>query len=204
MSNDEQDIGALLSGTGLRNDEDEAWKAQVLAEVDAAAPHASNARRRIRRSLTVLLPVLAAAALVLVFTRPPPPAPHPVDDGGEEPLRGFEVRRIEAAPDRRGDDLHPGDLVSIRAPIPDHGTWELRVYRDGRELVLRCPQADECESSDSVLRAELRLPATGVYHLMLVESASAVPSPAGGLDEDVAAAVAAGAKVSLRHRFEVR
>jgi hypothetical protein len=124
--------------------------------------------------------VLALAALVLLFWKGQP------SGGQSEPLAlSFERSDVrgEPAPDQGA----VGDTALIEARL--EGVGEVRVYRDRRELVLRCPGDPSCsqieEGGRRVLRAKLVLKAPGSYRIVSLGGGQ-VPPPSGlGEDEDL-------------------
>jgi hypothetical protein len=64
---------------------------------------------------------------------------------------------------------------------------ELRVYRDDRTVVLRCPGDARCRTGRDQLAVELPLPAVGRYRVVRFASREPLPTPAGGFDADLAA-----------------
>ncbi|HEU4412031.1 MAG TPA: hypothetical protein VFS43_42715 [Polyangiaceae bacterium] len=140
-----------------------------------------------RRWLYSAVPLAAAALALLVWggvgapPDEPPTLAHEIVSGGVV----------------RGDFAARGDLLRVRARLSGEG--ELRVYRDGSEIVLRCRGAGETcregrDGGQRSLRGELELSAPGRYDVVLLSGKSA-PRPAGRLEDDLRAARAAGAKI---------
>lgn len=116
---------------------------------------------------------------------------------------------------RRGDDAHPGDRLRLRASTGGARHAELRVYRDDRELLLRC-SGDEPPCSGSrkliggsligggVIEAHFELDTVGRYQPLLLVGSRPFPAPGASLDGDIASAVAAGAEVRMGRAVDVR
>ncbi len=191
-------IAALLAQTG-RRDEDEAWMDDVLAEIDE---HASEEDESPSSPwLGVVLTMAAAAVLVLALPTSRPTGE--LDTRADRVPEGIEWRPLGTSAELRGRDLHPGDSVTLRGPATS-AFAELRVYRDGRTLVLRCPGASACTRGPSEIGATLRLEARGRYQALVLDGATALPEPADSLDDDAAAAAASGAKIILGDPLDVR
>ncbi|HEU4537621.1 MAG TPA: hypothetical protein VFS00_26055, partial [Polyangiaceae bacterium] len=148
----------------------------------------------------------AGAALALLRWGPwwPKGAEAPGDGWGLEVqvLPGPRTRGNESA--EAGVVVARGTSLALKAAPGPGG--ELRVYRDRRELVLRCPGGPGCreahEGGRGVLRAELTLGSQGLYRAVLL-SGPKVPPPSGEEDADLAAAVAAGAKIHVEPPWQV-
>ena len=133
--------------------------------------------------------VLAAVALSVFPVR---------QVGGPVPL-GLDVV-IETGPGQvRGDDqAQPGDRLTLRASIGSAPHWELRVYRNDRELILRCSTEPPCRRIGDTVEAAVELPAIGRYQAVLLAGAEEPPEPVGNLDTDVDRATSAGLDHALR------
>jgi hypothetical protein len=176
----------------------EGWEARVLRGIDAgsgrAVAAAATARatpappRRWARGTIGAAAALAAAAVLLLWLwrRPETLAPATF-------ALATEVLRGEAQV--RGDEPAVGDRLLVKCQA--HARYvEIRVYRDDRVLVLRCPGAPGCTRDQGGARAELLVAAPGTYRAVLFAADAPLPEPrAEGLDADVGAAGAAGAKV---------
>ncbi|MEM9461501.1 MAG: hypothetical protein AAGF11_45475 [Myxococcota bacterium] len=197
MSDDERAIARLLAGTGLREDDQE-WTQAVFEAIDRRASRSTPRWR----PLSILVPIAAAAAAVLLLPRA---GTIPAGEGLPLPVLGrIEVERLAAAPGLRGDDLHPGDTIRVRARLPAEGRSELWIYREARALVLRCAGAPQCERRAGMLAAEIRLDAPGTHQILVVTGPGGLPGPTGKLDDDVAAVIAAAGEVRLSESIEVR
>jgi hypothetical protein len=114
---------------------------------------------------------------------------------------------VEGGPVRRAAGARPGDRLDLRAETAGSPHAELRIYRNGRELVLRCPSDSgdpSCRRDGGELRASLTLPSVGDYQAVLVLDDEPLPPPRKGLDPDAGAAFAQGAQVLLGDEISVR
>lgn len=167
------------------------WQAGVWSAIEKR----QVARRR-WRGWWFLLPAAAAVLLAILLLRPP-----------AQPVVQLALAvEIEAGtgPVRRGGEAHPGDRLRLRATTGWPANAELRVYRNDRALVLRCSTEPPCRRGNNTLEADLVLPAIGSYQSLLVTSDRPLPEAGAGLDADVAAALAAGARMTLGDEIEVR
>lgn len=125
---------------------------------------------------------LAAAAALLVWLGrggPAPAAPR------------FAVDVIAQDKVALRGDARIGDRLRVRARA-GAAVW---IYRNDRELLLVCPRA--CRRDGDALIAELALDAIGRYQVVWLSTARG-PAPGGALEQDVAAASAAGIAYELR------
>lgn len=103
----------------------------------------------------------------------------------------------------KGGVARGSSLAITGVPV---GGGEIRVYRDRRELMLRCPGEAGCsrarEGGRDVLRGELTLGSSGSYRVLLLSGAN-VPPPSGSEDADLAAAAAAGVKIRPESTLDV-
>jgi hypothetical protein len=178
---------------------------------DASPPgRASAGRETVARLQSVLwhwltrgspwVLAVAAIALLWVYARP---------HGGDASTEAGELAvNVQPGPLTRGlrskGGVARGSSLTIRgAPV---GGGEIRVYRDRRELVLRCPGDAGCsrahEGGRDVLRGELTLGSSGSYRVLLLSGAN-VPPPLGSEDADLAAAAAARVKIRSEATLEV-
>lgn len=88
-----------------------------------------------------------------------------------------------------GAELSAGDTVALG--VPEHG--EVRVYRGDREVVFR-----------SRAKASFTLAAPGAYRVVWIEGSASPPEPAGSLEQDSAAVLAAGGRFELGPQLNVR
>lgn len=176
-------IVAALEKLGAEHEPPPGWEARVLA---AVAP-----RRPWWRIAMPALSLAAAAALaILVWWRrpaPAPPVPLALVVQGE---RGAKVRgpmRSDSTEEERMERM-VGDVVHIRTS-GGSGQRALRIYRNERDLVVRCPGAAGCRVSDGGITFDFKLDRAGEYMILAVASHGAMPELPGTYDEDTAAAI---------------
>jgi hypothetical protein len=175
-------IAAALPEVGADLSPRPGWEARVLAAVTAP-------ERRVRWWwIAAPAALAAAAALVLWLGRDRGPS-------GPRPLEvALTVRRD--GPPVRATTAAVGDVVGIEAR-GGRGHRAVWVYRDDRELVLRCPGGATCAIGAGGITAELRVERAGRYAVVLLAADQPLPAPTGRLDDDLAAAAAAGATRQL-------
>jgi len=110
---------------------------------------------------------------------------------------------------RRGEDAHPGDILQLQAATGNYRYAELRVYFNDSEVVLRCSTEAPCSRDGNILAAALEMSSMGAYQPILFLSDNPLPLPLQfegleGLDQDVGAALEAGASYELAERISVR
>lgn len=209
-----QTIAALIAEGTTSHRAPADWGQRTLARVKAA--------RRSRQRRVAMLSALgaaAAAAIVLVCLVHLPGGP---DSGGPVDSSATVVQNtepmpaaVEPAPSPKlalqivgGDGwrgvAHPGEEVHARAVAPGAPHVEIRVYREARRLVARCPEpgSSVCLGGDPALI--WKVPAVGTYQVLLVVSTRPIAAPRGSLEDDVAAATAAGARVVDMETLDVR
>lgn len=178
-----------IAGIGADDEPPAGWETRVWARIEE--------RKRKPRWIWFLAPVGAAALAATLFFAVPrtPSAPSLV----QEVVAGGSVRRAAGA--------HPGDRLDLRAETAGSPHAELRVYRNERDLVLRCPSDagdPSCRRGGDGLRASLTLPSAGDYQAMLILDDQPLPPPGKGLDPDAGAAFAQDAQVLLGEEISVR
>jgi hypothetical protein len=162
------------------------WEARVWQRI--------GERRRRPRWAWVLAPIGAAAlAATLFFALPRTPSTPSL---AQEIVGGETVVRAASA--------HPGDRLELRVETAGAPYAELRVYRNERELLLRCPGGSSCERDGSEIRASLIFPSAGEYQAVLVLDDEPLAAPGKGLDSDAGAALDRGARIILGDRIAVR
>ena len=114
------------------------------------------------------------------------------------PAVAVEVRRGDTAI-RGGDAAARGDRLRAVARRPAAGA--LWIYRE-QALVAACP-GPACRADAATFTAELTLE-VGTYRVIVVDSAAPTGAPAGVLDRDLAAASAAGARITVSRILVVR
>lgn len=178
-----------------------AWNDEVLTRIRAekaqsaataagtdeerAAPHrAAPPRRRIppfsARTGAWAGSLAVAAALLLWLLLRKPPAPQPADHGltvavlHQEGMRAVPVEGEAAL----------GDVLTAR--IISTAADEVRIYRDDRELVVRCPVPGDarCKLDGRHHLIELPLDAPGSYRTVALRPAPTKP-PSGDLQADL-------------------
>lgn len=181
-------LRAELASLGAELEAPERWQAQTWQRIEA------RRTRRRRWQPWLLVGSLAAAVVAFALLRTPQ-ADLPATLRVEVETGGTQ---------RRGDEAHPGDHLTLQASTGGATHAELRVYRNDRELLLRCSANPPCVRSGRSLSAHLDLDAAGRYQPLLLVGPRAFPAPTGDLDGDTAAAVATGSEVELGHAIVVR
>lgn len=158
-----------------------------FAQRTMARARAEGARRRRRRWAAGTLVAAAAAIALYLVTRPAAPS---------EPAR--LALQVEQAGGWRSAPAmaNVGDVIRAEAKRGDAPIFELRVYRNARALVQRCPATGDASCRGA--RGELlqwRIPSVGTYQVLLLVSERPIPAPRGTLDQDVHAATGDGARV---------
>ena len=102
----------------------------------------------------------------------------------------------------RGEGAHPGDRLVLHGKAGSRRHAELRVYRNDRELVMRCapPTTSDtfsCTRDGATISGELKLPAIGAFQALIATSDAPLPAPGASLAEDTERLLAMGAKVIL-------
>ena len=186
-------LTAGIAGLDAAAEPPERWQTRVWQRIETRR----GARRRwwTPARSWLLAGGLAAAAALLLFVR------APLEQARAASL-AVEVRPGGGV--RRGAEARPGDRLVLRATTGTARQAELRVYRNDRELVLRCSDRAPCARQGSALRAELVLALTGRYQALVVAGDRRLPAPTGELDVDAARAEAAGAAVTLAPEIVVR
>ena len=178
-----------LAGIGADGEPPADWEARVWARIEE--------RKRRPRWIWFLAPVGAAALAATLFFAVPrtPTVPSLV----QEVAAGGPVRRAAGA--------KPGDRLDLRAGTAGSPHAELRIYRNGRDLVLRClgdAGGPSCRRDGDELRASFTLPSVGDYRALLVLDDEPLPPPGKGLDSDAGAAFDRGAQVLFGDEISVR
>jgi hypothetical protein len=162
------------------------------------------ARRRSRaRWIGGAVLAAAAAAIALWLVRP----------GPGEPIAALQTSILRGSGAMRATEARPGDRLQLAARVDPARAGELRVYRLAPlgALILRCAPGDPaapaaCDRRGDQLSAEAALPVAGRYRAALFAGAwpDAAGHVTGSLDQDVAAARAAGLEVVLDDPIDVR
>lgn len=168
------------------------WQARVWGEIGRR----QEARKRSRNRLLLWAPAAAAAGLLVALALRLVPL---------APAEGLRVVVEPGESVRRGVEAQPGDRLLLEAQVGEAARAELRIYRNDRELVLRCSTREPCRRRGDVLEAHLVLPSVGTYQPLLLVSDAPIPAPtSGGLDADAEAALETGARVELGDAVRVR
>lgn len=209
----EEAMAELLSSTGLP-DEDDAWRADVLAEIDAMPAEAlepepgepTQPGEPQRPWIAIAASLAAAAALLLWLARPTPSTPEPTPGPHDQvaPAPRLELRTIAGSGVMRGTEAHVGDELELRATTAGHAEAELWVYANDRTLLLRCPNQAGCSREGDELRGHLPLRGRGRIQAVLVLSDGPIPPPEGALGPDARRAAEAGATMLMADPLEVR
>lgn len=167
------------------------WEARVRQAIEAR-----TSRRGSWLKWWLAVPAMVAAGLVAVVLLQPPPS-------SQRLALAVQVQAGEVV--RRGTEAHPGDRLEISAQTAGAEHAELRVYRNDRGPLLVCSGESPCRRKGDVLEASFVLPSVGRYQVLLLASASQLPTGSTGtLDGDAGRALAAGAKVELGPEVEAR
>ncbi len=161
---------------------------ELILALDAAA---SDQRRRVWPWLAAS--ALAAAAALAIWLLVPE---------GTADVFVVEVR----APDGRFraasaiDSPAIGDRLIVDVWHADLG--EVRIYRDDRDLIARCPGHPGCAGDGTRWTLTLRLDAPGIYRAIRINGP--VATPTGSFDGDIAALKGVGAILTIGGVIEVR
>ncbi len=180
-------LADLLAGESARPLPD-GWKDRTLARI--------RQRKSRRRTIVGLTTSAAAAAVVVLFVRPADvPQPGLVVSVTPGPVQ-YRDAEEEPPPASQPLPAHKGDILKASSPRADAAHFELRVYREAREVMVRCPGdgAPTCKVGD-VIELSWPLPSLGSYQVLWLASSSPLPPPSGDFDADVRAAREAGAEV---------
>lgn len=167
------------------------WKRRTLARV-----RAKQVRRKIAIAGVAMAAAAAAIILVLV-TRDPPPRREAAPRLHAELMMRIEPGPITRRSSQQARSGHPGDTLHVSFPATTARHVELRIYREGREMAVRCPgdAAPTCRRGDAIEIA-WQLPSPGDYQVVILESPSPLPEPGGDRDTDIRAARKAGARAT--------
>jgi len=116
----------------------------------------------------------------------------------------LDVSVLQAAGGLRGGEAKPGDRLSLVADVGNSRYAELRVFREERQLIFRCPPvSSSCHRKTAHLEAQAPLPSVGRYQALLAVSEHPLPAPAGSFAEDSAALLNSGAKLQVSAPIQV-
>ncbi|TMQ08936.1 MAG: hypothetical protein E6J90_39005 [Deltaproteobacteria bacterium] len=174
--NDKEPIARLehaLEQLGAEHEPPRGWEARVLAAVEP------KPRRRWWWLAVPALAVVLAVVLLPALLSPRPGA------------LALTIERIPG-PTRARGDTQVGDRIhaTARGGAGHRAIW---VYRGETDLVAVCPGGTGCSASGGALALDFALDRIGSYHVIALAGAAELPVPHGAYDEDLAAAMAAGA-----------
>lgn len=157
--------------------------ARVLAGVRAAPPPRRAVWRRPHAWLAGGVAFAAAAVLLAWCTGAAPPA-------GD----ALAVQVIASGTHRGSGSAAVGDRLIARVSAGS-GAVELRVYRDDREVVLRCPGDAGCRREGDALVGEVVVSEPGRYRIVRLAAARLPPPSPAGFDGDLQAVRAASGEL---------
>jgi hypothetical protein len=190
-------LAALLGRDSERRLPDR-WKERTLARLQG---------RRTRRRVAVALGVTIAAAFAVIVVLA-------IRDSTPVPPAAELLAWVETGPGWRGEEQsgakqnrkgRPGDTLHVSSPPSTAENVELRVYRETRELLVRCPGAAAavCRRVGDQLEVTWRLPSVGTYQVVWLVSSSPLPAPAGDVNTDIRAARRSGARATESEPVDV-
>jgi hypothetical protein len=175
-----------------KDEPDQGWKSRVRAEI-------ADSRERGPRPMWGWMMTAAAAVLLLFIARPL----WMIWDTPEVSGLQLTLKRGEGVV-RRGGSAQPGDILLIEANKPSTRYFELRLYFNERQQVLRCSNQPPCVLDGSILTAQFRLDVRGRYQTMLLLSDQPLPLTSDSLDKDAGSVREAGGQVIIAQEIEVR
>jgi hypothetical protein len=188
-------LAGLLAGESTRPLPRD-WKERTLARIDQ--------RTSRRRTTVALVAASAVAATAIVFLL----RPRPLEEEratriipGATSWRGPKDQPPSAS---QPLPAHKGDVLETFRPRANAAHFEVRVYRESREVMVRCPghPAPICTVGD-VVKVTWPLPSLGSYQVLWLASSAPLPPPSGDLVADVRAAREAGAEVEEDRSVDV-
>lgn len=181
-----EEISGGLAGLAPARGPRPGWQGRVMAEVRAAAG-APQAPARRWWVVPVLAGAVAVAALVFWALPRSPRAPALA--------LATELLPAEGQPRRAGaDQPRPGDRWKVRATFGGAAHAELRIFRDRRHLVARCPLDATCVRAGDTVEHTVVL-APGRYEAFVSAAAAPLPAPAAEIGQDLDTLARAGAQV---------
>lgn len=168
-------IEQAIAGLGAEHEPPVGWEARVLA---------ATAERPRRWWLLAIPAVAIAAVIVLVIGLRGEPKPQAL---------ALAVTIEDSGAVVRGATAKPGDTVqaTARGGTGSRAVW---IYRGDRELVMACTGTAPCRA---------KLASVGTYTVIALSAKAPLPAPTGSLDDDLAAALTAGAAHTIQ-KIEVR
>ena len=94
-----------------------------------------------------------------------------------------------------------GDKVEIKGTAISKEFVELRIYREGDGIQLKCPPSPACVRTGDQLTLNYTLPEPGVYFIILVMDSKPIAKPNGDMMQDLSAM---GEAETLMRRIVVR
>lgn len=166
----------------------EGWQERVLSSITEGTRQTGNGVRWFLGAAAV-----AAAAMVVWHLRTPDMGPLAVRQ---------EVVATDAS--RRSDSAAVGDTLRALATGGAGQAREIRLYRNERDLVARCPSAEsECLIDGKTTELRIKLSAPGRYRSLAIVGPEPIPAPGKSLDEDARDASKAGASVEISVAIDV-
>lgn len=180
------------------------WQERVWTRVRRDREESASESRGIWQWARWLIPVGAVAAVAVFTLWWPARLPAPA-----EPSIQAEILSGQATV--RGLEAHPGDQLRIRATISGQERAELRIYFNSFDVVATCAAiastrtvTGPCRLDGDTLVMTAALNSLGTYQPVLIASAQAIPSSAGNMNQDIGAAIQAGAEVKAGDSIAVR
>lgn len=115
-------------------------------------------------------------------------APDPANELADLPPELTVELHHGETPHRTLRTATPGDRMLVRAKA----AAAFRIYLNGETLIASCPDDDACAQLGPELQLELTLEAPGEYRAILLHGSGAPPAPTSSMNDDLAAARAAG------------
>ncbi len=175
------------------------WKQQVRRRLRDRRGEQTQPTQPLHRRLWPPAALAAAAALAVVVLGP---------RWSESPELALVGRVEQGEVTFRGESARPGDVLVLDAEGDPNQHLELRLYRNNRQLIARCPSSEINQTVCTASRGRLGLRATaeavGRYQPVLLQSPEALPPPAGDLEVDLEAILEAGGRVELGDDIIVR
>jgi hypothetical protein len=167
------------------------WKERTIARI-----HAARAARRRRTMIVAGVGLAAAAAAVILLLARKDPTPG---------TPSLALTIVEGGAPRRGADAHPGQTIEAVAHGGGSTAAELRIYREGRDLLLRCPggEPSACRRVEGGVAASYTIVSVGDHQIVWFVSPKPIPPPTGSFDGDVGAVAAGGGRVAKSETIHV-
>lgn len=164
------------------------WQDRVFSSISESSRPAGKVSRWFFGFAAV-----AAAAVVVWHVRTPSIGPLAVRQ---------EVVATDAS--RRSDSAAVGDTIRAVANGGRGQLREIRLYRNDKDLVGRCPSTEnECIVDGATTELRIKLTSPGRYRSMAVVGPGPIPAPGKSLDDDAREASKAGASVEISAAIDV-